>query len=43
MIFSSVKFLKWGIYENIKNIDVIGGEGKKLAIDDIISRDNINI
>ena len=32
-----------GIYENIKNIDVIGGEGKKLAIDDIISRDNINI
>ena len=31
------------IYENIKNIDVIGGEGKKLAIDDIISRDNINI
>ena len=34
---------KMGIYENIKNIDVIGGEGKKLAIDDIISRDNINI
>lgn len=34
---------KMSIYENIKNINVIGGEGKKLAIDDIISNDNINI
>ena len=34
---------KMGIYKNIKNIDVIGGEGKKLAIDDIIANDNIDI
>jgi energy-converting hydrogenase A subunit R len=34
---------KMNIYENIKNIDVIGGEGKKLAIDDIIASDNIDI
>ncbi len=34
---------KMSIYENIKNIDVVGGEGKKLAIDDIIASDNINI
>lgn len=34
---------KMSIYENIKNIDVIGGLGKKLAIDDIIASDNINI
>lgn len=32
-----------GIYENIKDIDVVGGEGKKLAIDEIIERDNIDI
>ena len=32
-----------GIYENIKDIDVVGGEGKKLAIDEIIKRDNINV
>ncbi len=30
------------IYENIKNIEVVGGEGKKLAIDEIIERDSIN-
>lgn len=34
---------KMHIYEYIKNIDVIGGEGKKLAIDNIITNDNINI
>ena len=32
-----------GIYEKIKEIEVIGGEGKKLAIDEIIERDGINI
>lgn len=32
-----------GIYENIKDINVVGGEGKKLAIDEIIERDNIDI
>lgn len=31
------------IYEKIKEIEVVGGEGKKLAIDKIIKRDNINI
>ncbi len=33
---------KMGIYEKIKEIDVVGGEGKKLAIDEIIARDNID-
>ncbi|MBQ2653874.1 MAG: hypothetical protein IJF83_09970 [Methanobrevibacter sp.] len=32
-----------GIYDKIKDIDVVGGEGKKLAIDDIIARDDIDI
>ena len=32
-----------GIYEKIKDIEVVGGLGKKLAIDKIISRDNIDI
>ena len=32
-----------GIYETIKEINVVGGEGKKLAIDEIIKRDNIDI
>jgi energy-converting hydrogenase A subunit R len=31
-----------GIYDEIRKIDVVGGEGKKLAIDEIIERDNIN-
>lgn len=31
------------IYENIQEIEVVGGEGKKLAIDEIIKRDDINI
>ncbi|WP_405295552.1 hypothetical protein [Methanobrevibacter sp.] len=34
---------KMGIYENIKGIDVVGGQGKKLAIDEIIERDNIDV
>ncbi|WP_407421069.1 hypothetical protein [Methanobrevibacter sp.] len=33
---------KMGIYETINEVDVVGGEGKKEAIDDIIKRDNIN-
>ena len=33
---------KMSIYENIKDIEVVGGQGKKLAIDKIIERDNIN-
>ena len=32
-----------GIHEEIKKIEVVGGLGKKLAIDEIIERDNINI
>ena len=32
-----------GIYEKIKDIEVVGGEGKKLAIDKIIERDGIDI
>ena len=34
---------KMGIYGNIKEIEVVGGQGKKLAIDDIIERDGIDI
>ncbi len=34
---------KMGIYEKIKQINVVGGEGKKLAIDEIIARDNIDV
>ncbi len=34
---------KMGIYEKIKDIEVVGGQGKKLAIDEIISRDSIDI
>ena len=33
---------KMGIYEAIEAINVVGGEGKKEAIDEIIERDNIN-
>ncbi|WP_296875810.1 hypothetical protein [uncultured Methanobrevibacter sp.] len=33
---------KMGIYEKIGDIEVVGGEGKKLAIDEIIRRDDIN-
>ena len=34
---------KMGIYEKIKAVDVVGGQGKKLAIDEIIGRDNIDV
>ena len=34
---------KMGIYDKIKDIEVVGGQGKKLAIDKIIEKDNINI
>ena len=34
---------KMGIYEKIKNINVVGGPGKKSAIDEIIERDNIDV
>lgn len=36
------KIAKMEIYENIKDIEVVGGQGKKLAIDEIIKRDKIN-
>ena len=32
-----------GIYDKIKQIEVVGGEGKKLAIDEIIEMDSIDI
>ncbi len=31
------------IYDKIKSIEVVGGQGKKLAIDKIIERDNIDV
>ena len=34
---------KMGIYEAIRKINVVGGEGKKEAIDEIIERDNIDV
>jgi energy-converting hydrogenase A subunit R len=34
---------KMSIYEKIKKIDVVGGLGKKLAMDAIIGRDNIDV
>lgn len=34
---------KMAIYDEIRKIDVVGGEGKKLAIDEIIERDGIDI
>ena len=34
---------KMSIYEKIKQIDVVGGLGKKLAIDDIIANDGIDV
>lgn len=33
---------KMGIYEIIRGINVVGGQGKKLAIDEIIERDGID-
>ena len=32
-----------GIYDEISKIEVVGGEGKKLAIDEIIERDGIDV
>ena len=37
------QIIEMSFYENIKDIEVVGGEGKKLAIDDIIKRDDINV
>ena len=37
------KIAQMEIYEKIKQINVVGGEGKKLAIDEIVKRDNIDI
>ena len=34
---------KMGIYDAIRQINVVGGPGKKLAIDEIIERDGINV
>ena len=34
---------KMGIYEIIKEVDVVGGLGKKLAIEDIIEKDKIDV
>ena len=34
---------KMDIYEKIKQVNVVGGEGKKLAIDEIIARDDIDV
>ena len=34
---------KMGFYEGIRDVDVVGGEGKKLAIDEIIQRDGIDV
>ncbi len=34
---------KMGIYDKIREIEVVGGQGKKLAIDNIIKRDDINV
>ena len=41
IFFNQIK--KMGFYENIKDVEVVGGQGKKLAIDEIIKRDNINV
>ncbi|WP_405303882.1 hypothetical protein [Methanobrevibacter sp.] len=34
---------KMGIYEEIEKVNVVGGPGKKLAIDEIIERDGIDV
>ncbi|WP_405267150.1 hypothetical protein [Methanobrevibacter sp.] len=41
IFFSQI--VEMGIYDEIKDIDVVGGEGKKLAIDEIIERDGIDV
>ena len=37
------QIVQMGIYESIKEIEVVGGQGKKLAIDEIIERDGIDV
>ena len=41
IFFSQI--VEMGIYDEIKKIEVVGGEGKKLAIDEIIERDGIDV
>ena len=41
IFFSQIS--EMGIYDEIEKIDVVGGEGKKLAIDEIIERDSIDV
>ncbi len=41
IFFSQI--VEMGIYEEIEKIDVVGGQGKKLAIDEIIERDGIDV
>ena len=41
IFFSQI--VEMGIYNEIKKIDVVGGEGKKLAIEEIIARDGIDV
>ena len=41
IFFSQI--VKMGIYEEIEKIEVVGGQGKKLAIDEIIARDGIDV
>ena len=40
IFFSEIS--EMGIYDKIREIEVVGGQGKKLAIDEIIERDAIN-
>ena len=40
IFFSEIS--EMGIYDKIREIEVVGGQGKKLAIDEIIKRDAIN-
>lgn len=36
------EIVNMGFYEGIRDVDVVGGQGKKLAIDEIIRRDGID-
>lgn len=45
-LFNKIFFeemVELSFYDKIKDVEVIGGLGKKLAIDDIIARDNIDV
>lgn len=45
-LFNTIFFeemVELSFYDKIKDVEVIGGLGKKLAIDDIIARDNIDV